>query len=200
MNRSRDFKIDDVGQIQLLRSTVRQEIVDTVHALRECSLREVAEYIGRPADGLYYHANALIDGGLLVKTGEKETDRRPEATYSTPSKGILRMRYKPQDASHSNAVSNVVTSMLKTANRDFAQGLKPKGARCTGPERNLNASRQKAWLNKKQLKKVNSLLAKIQDIFANMDAEQDAELHSFTFVLAPIKPSETRRTTPSKDS
>src|SRR5687768_8664088 len=74
--------ISDPAQIRLLSSPVRQEIVDTLSAFGgEASVAALAEQLGRPADGLYYHLRALVRGALVLEvTGWEATS---DATASS---------------------------------------------------------------------------------------------------------------------
>ncbi|MCA9278211.1 MAG: helix-turn-helix transcriptional regulator [Phycisphaeraceae bacterium] len=185
-------KITDTKQMRALSSSVRQEIIDTVNALSVCSIREIALALGCSADSLYYHIRALIEAGLLVKAGTRPSSRREELLVSTPTRGIMRLCYEPNNEDTVNTVARIVGSMLRVAERDFKAGFKPDIARCDGSERNLNASRQKAWLNKAQRREVNVILHRLQEIFSETQPTEGSELHSLTFVLAPIEPKEVR--------
>lgn len=180
--------IDDTAALHALASPVRQEVVDTVNALGVCSIRDIAAALGCPADGLYYHVRALVDAGLLVSAGTRPTRRRAEELVSTPTRGIMRIRYRPGDRAHVAAMRRIVASMVRVAERDFVAGFDPRLARCDGPERNLLACRQKAWLTRAQRREVTRLIARLQDVLADSQPVPGAELHSLTLVLAPIEP------------
>ena len=189
----RVYDIERPEQMAALASSVRQEIVDTVHSLGPCSIREVAHELGRPADGLYHHVRQLLRVGLLIDAGERPAARRPEALVATPTQGVLRLRYDPSDPDNAEAIGKIVTSMTRVAERDFRNGFAPELARCSGPRRNLLAGRQKAWLTGEQVREVNQLLARLQEIFTESHSVAEGDLHSLTFVLAPIAPSERIR-------
>ena len=73
--RDRRFRICRKDQIRCLMSQVRQEIVDVVEALGTCSIGEIAEQLGRSADGLYYHVKALVKVDLLEERGVRPGGR-----------------------------------------------------------------------------------------------------------------------------
>ena len=65
---SKPTAIRDPGRIAVLASPVRQEIVDTLAMLGgEASVAALAEQLGRPADGLYYHLRLLEQHELIVE-------------------------------------------------------------------------------------------------------------------------------------
>lgn len=66
MNNDDLREVRDPAQVRLLSSPVRQEMVDTLAALGgEAGVANLADQLGRPADGLYYHLRALVLGGLV---------------------------------------------------------------------------------------------------------------------------------------
>src|SRR3954468_6585211 len=69
--------IRDPAQVRVLKSGVRQEMVDTLAALGgEAGVASLAEQLGRPADGLYYHLRALVTGGLVAELPSDGGERR----------------------------------------------------------------------------------------------------------------------------
>ena len=187
-----EYAIEDVDQMRALASPMRQEIADTVNALGECSIAEIASALGVAADGLYYHVRALVDAGLLIHSGERNTTGRTEALYATPTGGIMRLKYDAADADNVKAITAIVSSMLRVAERDFGDGFRPDLARTEGPRRNIVGSRQKAWLDKEQRREVQRLLGRLQEIFADSQPAEGSELCSLTFVLSPIEPTVER--------
>ena len=148
--------IERVEQVRALESTVCQEIVDLVGAAGPCSVREMAGFMGRRPDSLYYHVRKLSAAGLLVDRGIRGSGRRAEAMYDVPGRP-LRLAYDPSDPENVRAVSRVVASMLRSANRDFRGGFRPDLAVVEGDERNLWAARMKGWLSVDDLAELNTL-------------------------------------------
>jgi predicted transcriptional regulator len=187
------YFVSDPEQVAALTSPVRQEVLDVVIARQGCTVREIAETLGRPADGLYYHLKALVQVGLLRE--EPGDDPARGTRYAAPTRGIMYLEYRPEDADHSAAVRRVVGSMLRAAERNFSDGLSLEGLRPSGPDRNLNASRQRAWLDREQRREVNRLLARLQAILHEGCEPGAGELTTLTFVLAPMEASPVRRST-----
>lgn len=196
--RGRGRWIERVEQIRALESTVCQEIVDLVGAAGPCSVREMAGFMGRRPDSLYYHVRKLSAAGLLVDRGIRGSGRRAEAVYDLPARP-LRLAYAPSDPENVAAVSRVVASMLRSANRDFRAGFRPDLAVVEGDARNLWAARMKGWLSADDLAELNTLLSRIIEVFNPKETAEtpgrehrpsagaSRRLHSLTWVLAPIE-------------
>lgn len=205
-----EYSIQRAEQLRALESTVCQEIVDLVGGGGPCSVRQMAGLMGRRPDSLYYHVRKLLRVGLLIRQGTRGSGRRTEAVFDVPGRP-LRLAYDPANADNVRAVKRVVASMLRSALRDFGSGFRPELAVVEGEQRNLWAARLKGWVSESELAELNSLLARILEIFhadAELDHEEDRppvgardacprRLHSMTWVLAPEEPVAMRRRKPA---
>ena len=129
--------------------------------------------MGRRPDSLYYHVRKLSAAGLLVDRGIRGSGRRAEAVYDIPGRP-LRLAYDPSDPENVRAVSRVVASMLRSANRDFRGGFRPDLAVVEGDGRNLWAARMKGWLSDDDLAELNTLLNRILEVFHPREAAKIA--------------------------
>lgn len=187
------FSIRDLEQTRVLRSPVRQEIIDTVQSLGVCSVAEIARQLGRHADGLYYHINSLSRVGLLDRAGTRRSQGRTEALYTTRSpKHTMQLHYDPGDPKNVDCVLGVVAGMLRMTERDFANAYRPDAV-TEGPERNLWAARIKGWLSDEDLHEVNRLIGELGAIFDRPRAPGRDRLHAFTFVHLAIPARSVRR-------
>jgi DNA-binding transcriptional ArsR family regulator len=183
------------AQLRALASPVRQEIVDTVQALGQAAVTEIATHLGRPADGLYYHLRALQSAGLLRVAGERRgRDGRPQALYSTtaPERG-MRLRYERDKPAALRPLKRLVGSMLRTAQRDFERGLGEPARVLDGPRRELWAARANGWLSDAELAELNRLLRSVNALLARGPGPGRRRMASITFVLAPVAARPPRR-------
>jgi hypothetical protein len=185
--------IDDAAQIRLLSSPVRQELVDTLAALGgEASVADVAEQLGRPADGLYYHLRVLCRGGLVreVAPGDGEERRyRLAGAGDAP----LRLAYRAGKVGNLAALGGFARGLLKVATRDFEAALRLKDVAVSGPRRELWTARNKGWLSPEELEEANKLIERLCEITSQPRAPGRERLMSLAFVLAPVSPRAKRR-------
>lgn len=183
--------VEDAGEIELLASPTRIEIVDTLEALGGgVSVAELAAQLGRPADGLYYHLRQLADGGLIEE--ESAADGRRYRTR-TRKGDRLRLRYRPGATANADAVGRVAASVLRVAGRDFARALADEAAIVDGPQRELWAARGKGWVGAAELAEINRLLARLMDLLQKPRAAQRDRLLALAWVLAPLDAKPARR-------
>jgi len=189
--------IADPAAITVLASPVRQELVDTVEALGgAASIAELAEQLGRPADGLYYHVEILRRAGLLVAAaGRRSRGGRGERRYGTPARSgrKLALVYQPRDPRNATAVRSVVGSMLRIARRDFDRAL-GGGVTVEGPRRELWASRGTGWVSDSELLEINRLLVQVVSYLRRPRGGPRQRLISLCYVLAPMTARPKRRT------
>lgn len=191
------YSIRRADQLGALESTVCQEIVDLVGGAGPCSVRQMADLMGRRPDSLYYHVRKLKGAGLLIDQGTRGSGRRAEAVFDVPGRP-LRLVYDPEEPDNVDAVTRIVASMLRSALRDFGQGFRPEVAVVEGQQRNLWAARLKGWMGDSEIAELNSLLGRILEIFHGGAERGDGDrpgrspgkasgyrLHSLTWVLAP---------------
>ena len=186
--------IADPAQIRLLSSAVRQELVDTLAALGgEASVAALAEELGRPADGLYYHLRALVRGGLLR---EVPSDGGGERAYRFAGEGDapLRLAYRLGAQGNQAELAIFARSLLQIAGRDFDEALHGENVTTEGPGRELWASRNKGWLSPADIAEVNALLERLSALTSQPKRPGRDRLMSCAFVLAPVSPRPKRRT------
>lgn len=189
-------RIQSASAIAVLASPVRQELIDTVEALGgSATVRELADQLGRPADGLYYHVEMLRKAGLLVASPGRSRAGRDERRYRIPVRrgDRLRLVYRPEEKANAAAVRGVARGMLRIARRDFEAALARPGVAVDGPARALWASRSTGWLSAAELRELNRLLRRVATM---MDQPRDGKrrhLASLVFVLAPLQARPRRR-------
>ena len=195
-------RIERQDQLRALESTVCQEIVDLVDAAGPCSVREMAGFMGRRPDSLYYHVRKLGAVGLLIDRGVRGSGRRAEAVYDVPGRP-LRLVYAPSEPENVRAVSRIAAAMQRSADRDFRSGFRPGLAVVEGGGRNLWAARMKGWLGEDDLAELNALLERVLEVFYRRKGEHaggagsrpggSLRLHSLTWILAPIDTTQGSR-------
>lgn len=183
--------VENAREIALLASPARIEIMDTLEALGSAvSVAELAQALGRAADGLYYHLRQLADAGLIDE--ELAGDGRRYRTRTRPGKRLT-LRYKPGKTGNARAVRSVAASMARVAERDFARALADPDTVVAGAQRELWAARGKGWVGAQELAQINELLRQLMDLLLAPRAPHKNKLIALSWVLAPLEPKPARR-------
>jgi len=194
MNDSERYILESLSQLQVITSPIKQEIIDVIQARGQCSVSDIAEELGRPADGLYYHIKALLKEQLVVEVGTTKKAGQVETIYSTSQSGsLMEAGYDRSDPEKIKAMNKIVSSMMKIAVKDFSAGLTLGAAIVEGDNRNLSATRIKSRLTNDEVRKVNRLLAELTAIFNHQRRDNSENLYSIAWILAPIEAKPKRR-------
>jgi hypothetical protein len=179
------YLVRDEGQLRALASPVRQAIIDAVVAAGPCAMKDIAAYVGRPANALYHHVHALRQVGLLTERPAKAGRGRPGVLFDVPGRPMV-IRYEPEVTRTGPPMRRIVNAMTRAAARDFAKGYR-RGVAVSGETRSLWAARSEAWLTDAELRAVNRMLVRAIRLVQTgaPRAGAPARLHSLTFVLAP---------------
>lgn len=182
--------------VEALAYPLRQELVDTLQAFGgEAAAGELAEHLGRPVDGLYYHLRLLVECGLLAEQRGRNRAGRMERRYriSAPGEGPLRLAYRPRQARNAEAVRKVVAGMLRIAGRDFVRALADEDVVVEGERRQLWAARGKGWVSDAQLVEMNQLLTRVLALLEQGRDDDRPHLMSLCFAMTPVAARPKRR-------
>ena len=177
--------IDSPAQIAALASPIRQAILDRLEAHGPCSVRELAEALGRRPDALYYHVKRLVALELLAEVGTRATQTSPEALYDLRRRN-WHIAYAPEQPEQAEALRKLTGAMLRTAAGDFTAGLAHPHARGSGPERNLWSLRLEASLTARERRELVGHLEAIVTLLRKPKRRRGGEPMALTWVLAPI--------------
>jgi len=188
--KTRNRAVENAGEIEILASPTRIELIDTLETLGgDASVAELAVHLGRPADGLYYHLRQLAAAGLVI---EKSTPEGRRYRPRTRDEG-LRLRYRPGATANAKAVGQVAASVLRIAGRDFARALADPTTIAEGPLRELWAARGKGWVGDAELGEMNRLLTRLTTLLRRPRSATRDRLIALSWTLAPVDAKPARR-------
>jgi len=177
------YVIRSARQLAALTAAARQEVVDVLEQMGTTSVSELAASLGRPADALYFHLRALTRAGLVRLAGQRTRSGRREALYRTV-RTELQLGYEPRNAGNRRAISAIVASMLRLANRDFRRSFQAGQVIVSGTQRELWAWRKVGRLSRAELAQVNR---RIRDLAQDVSAPHGhGRLYAATVILTPL--------------
>jgi DNA-binding transcriptional ArsR family regulator len=195
----RDGFVEQAARIAALAAPVRIEIFSTLEALgKPTTVAALAEQLGRPADGLYYHLRALVRAELIEEQGGTGDGRRYLATTARGKR--LRLRYKPGATADAKAIGRIAASISRLAQRDFARALSRRDTVVEGQARELWTARLKGWFDPKSLAELNRLLQRLAEMFDRSQPTPAGKLIALQWTLTPIDARPARRAAPGKSA
>lgn len=178
--------VEDPRRLAALASPLRQEIIDAAEAAGPCSIADLARWIGRPADRLYFHIRRLLRVGLLIEAGQRREGRHVATLYALPARH-LRLAYRPERPANLRALTSITDGALRLASRDFRRTLATGRAVVEGPDRDTWGGRLKGWITPAEQRRINALMLDIQRILRRARPRPGTRCAAFTFVLTPSR-------------
>lgn len=181
------YLVTSVRQLLVIASPGREDLVDAVGVLGPCTITELARFVGRSRNALYYHVKALRDCGLLLESRRSGQGKKATAYYDVPGRPMV-VRFDLGTRRTRKAVIALARIRLRSAARGFVRACRPDVATVEGPTRNLWVTRWKGWLSNRELEEANTHLARLIELLRHKAGPVSAKrkLHEFTFVLAPV--------------
>ena len=182
----------ELAQLRALSSPARQEILEAVQTCSPCSIAEIAEYLGRPADSLYYHMRNLTKVGLLKEHSTRKAKRREEVLYEAPRHirpGSL-VACNPDNPERRKVVAKSTAAMLRATARNFAEAYEKGLAVPRGSQRNIAAARYKGWVTVEEVQHILHHMGEIKKILCRRRNGNGGgySLHAASLVLTPLEP------------
>jgi DNA-binding transcriptional ArsR family regulator len=175
--------VSRLDQMSALASPVRLELIDALARMGQASLAELAQALGRPADGLYYHVRALQKVGLVRPAGSRTRAGRREAVVRSTAREYA-LRYAAMPAAHARAVNGIVAGIMRLGARDFRRALATGTNRVEGPARDLWALRATGWLTRADLADANRRMRQLKTAVSRPGP--GGRLYAITILLTPV--------------
>lgn len=174
-----------VGQLRALASPVRIEIVGVFQTHGPLAIRELAEKMNRPADGLYHHVRQLEKVGILRVTETRRSGKRDEAVYELTAERFGHSA-QPKSAAMRNAVVETAASALRLANREFRRAVLANKAEQHDGRTRAKLSRQRTWLTDDDLVELHRMLERIESFLKERTGRKQGRAFAITIVIVPL--------------
>ena len=176
-------KATSTRELRALASPARQEFLTGLQALQPCTMKDLADYLGRLPVSLYYHLKKLEAVGLVVAHGERETERGTETLYRLPKRGV-RIEPTTRSGASLEAMRKIGASIFRLATRLHAAAVSEYPAR-TALRRKHLMSQRTLRLTPAGLQRVNAKLLELIDMLDEEKAEKGDDYFTVTLHLAP---------------
>lgn len=182
------YPITDLEQFKALTSPVRGEILDIVNLMGPLSIAEMAEYVGKPIDSLYYHVRKLVRVGLLVNVAKRKSKRQMESIYDLAGRPMF-LQYVPSQTEYVENVIKSIASMLRLTERNFRNAFEKDLIKVSDSRRNVEHVRVIGWQTEEEVQETRAKIRKIINRF-NFSAKKrkkTSNLFALTTILIPLE-------------
>jgi DNA-binding Lrp family transcriptional regulator len=182
-----------VAQLRALASPVRIEIVGVFQSYGPLAIRELAEKLGRPADGLYHHVRQLQKAKILRIAKTRRVGKRDEAVLELTAERFGRAEQSKTPAMRL-AIVETAASALRLANREFRRAVLAERTRGDaegsgqGNESRTRArlSRQRSWLTDEDLRELQVMLEELETFLKERMGRKQGRPFAMTVALVPL--------------
>jgi DNA-binding transcriptional ArsR family regulator len=188
---SANHQVLSAAQLRVLASPVRIEIVGVFQAHGALAIRELAEKLARPADGLYHHVRRLQKAGILHVVQRVRVGRRDEAVFALTAERFGHAA-QPQTNATKEAVIQAADAALRLAGREFRRAVllrepRQKDAPADQAKRTrAKLSRQRSWLTDDDLETLHALLEKVEAFLQERMHHQQGQPFAVTTAFVPL--------------
>lgn len=182
--RPKTATFSEARTLEAIASPLRMELIQAFAHGDRLTVQDMARHVGRPQSSLYYHVRKLTDVGVLVEVERRLKGRRYESVYSVAAE---RLAFSANESAsvQREAMSRLITSMLRQASRDFAAALESD---TLGGHEVFQAGRhQRAWLTAADLTQIGALLDRVEKICISRQSGSGTKLYSLISLIVPLK-------------
>jgi DNA-binding transcriptional ArsR family regulator len=180
------YYVTSLKQLAVLARAGREDIIDAVAVLGACTVPQIAEFLGKTRNSLYYHVRALRDAGLLIETEVQREGIKTTSQYDLPGRPVI-ARFDLTTQRSRRVIVQLGRSRFKSGETGFVRACKSEVAVVEGSHRNLWVAHWKGWITQKELEEVNRLLHRLVDVFRqSREAGGKRSPHELTFAIAPV--------------
>ncbi|MEM1424922.1 MAG: helix-turn-helix domain-containing protein [Planctomycetota bacterium] len=162
--------ITDPEVWKLLMSPVRIEIAESLASFGPCSVREVAEFLDRPADTLYRHIGLLEGAGLVVDAGVRRGARNSERLIDLAADDFRPAFDAPGGEGEREAIVRTVDTVTKTTQRMVRELGERERFRLDDGDRNIVISWEIGWLSPDDVHEAHAIIRRLKEL---MDRGKD---------------------------
>ena len=170
---------------EAINSAVRLEMLVFVQTIGPCSIRDLAELMDRPADGLYHHLRKLVRAGLIVEVETRKAGKQTESVYNAVAKDVTIDR-NLRNKRTTERVARLFRTILQHAQRTMENALRSGEASLEEDSRNVRLKWGAAWLDDEQLARLQQHQLAINDILQEGAKVRKGRLYAVLTYLAPV--------------
>jgi DNA-binding transcriptional ArsR family regulator len=178
-------------EVEAVASPVRMEIIRHLQSHERCTVGELAGYMRRSADSLYYHVRRLLEAGVLERVGSRPAGRREEAVLALSAQGLT-IAVEEGAGAGVEAAIRTTRDMLRQAEESLRRAVErdPAGVDADGVP---VVARLRSRLDAAARAEVREHLDAISAIFIRCKGSSAGSPHELTLLLVPVSEGAARR-------
>ena len=176
--------VRDPEQLKVLRTPTRHRVLNAILELGPCSVSEIAHRLEWKPESLYYHVKALLEVGLIVAAGERQTDRRAETLYA-PVAPEIQLDDGDRTPEYLAAVWDTYRAALRATERELERALE-KERDGSGPRKNTMLHQANVRMSPSDAAKLREMLDEVMAFALGAESREGSTSVSLTMALSRL--------------
>lgn len=177
----------------LLVAPARAEIVEAIRLLGPCSVGDVAEAIGRPADTLYRHIGLLTEAGFLRDAGVRKGERNLERLIDVVAEDFVIDFTDDNGDAENQAIVATANSFLGAMGRAVRDSAAARQLVFSDVRRNISINYELSWLRPEDYEEVRALIRRLKSIMDEGKKRREGQLYMTLAMACPVTRKRTTR-------
>lgn len=171
-------------QWEAIDSAVRIELWETLRSNGPCSIRELAEQMDRPADGLYQHMRKLERAGLIVETEQRPAGTQREAVYDVTADDID-FDIDERTGRNITRLARIFATVIRCAGRSIEAAFASRQVKLSKPGKDILVRWDVGWLSDADVAAVKRHQQEILAILERGRTRRTGRLYAVMSYLVP---------------
>ncbi len=182
--RRRPHILKRLDQLQALRSPTRVQLTEAMEHLGDCSVRDLADYLGRPPEALQYHIRKLLAVNLLQATGKRRIRCRMETVYRLAGR-YLQIDHENHSPEYMRALGEVYSAAIRHADRSLTESLRLQAANSDLHDEPAGLVQSISRLSRRNVTRVRRMIRELTEFVAANRCARDGEALLLTVIYSP---------------
>ncbi len=164
----------------------RIEIIEAMRCAAPCAIAEIAELLGRPADGLYRHIRLLMQAGIVREVGFRKAGRRTEQVFDLTASDYRIAFADSTGAAERTAIAETVSVFARSVSRYAGKAAAARALVLEPGKRNLLIDYDLTWLEAEAVAQLRTLVGRIHALCERGRRRRKGELYVNLCTLMPV--------------
>jgi DNA-binding transcriptional ArsR family regulator len=186
MNRKTQHLVRSPEVWVALVAPVRAEILEALRLLGPCTIAELANTLGRPADSLYRHLEILQQAGAVVDAGFRKGARNVEQLFDVVADDFAIDFHDGAGAAENQAIVATANSFLKAMARAVRDSAAARQLEFRPEQRNITINYELGWLTPEAFQKIRELVRQMKAIMDEGKKNRQGRLYMTLTIATPV--------------
>ncbi len=184
--RKKRYVLSDPAELKAVVSPIRHHLLRTLANLGPCSVKDLAQGMGRSAESLYYHLRALEQVGLVVEHGLPSGGGHGEMLYETVAEQLVTdpTQTAPE---YLAAFQRSAAALLRLTDRQLSAAIERQAEEGTQRPVSLRIQQLQLRLSPSAQRELARRLDELLEYLIENDDPQQAQRIALTLACTPLE-------------